>query len=220
MIPPILVNCKAYKQATGAGALALARSCEKAALNNDLHIGICAQSLDISALQEHRHLHVFAQHVDAVYMGAHTGWTPAEVVERAGAKGSLVNHSEHPLSFAEITSTIKALNKLGLHSVVCASNLSMVRKIVALRPDVIAYEPPELIGGRISVSTAKPSVIRKCVEAVGKKSRLYVGAGVKNAQDVRTALELGAHGVLVASGVVLAKSPVRALEELCEGFLE
>ena len=40
------------------------------------------------------------------------------------------------------------------------------------------------------------------------------GAGVKTGEDVRTALDLGAKGVLVASGVVKASKPEEALRDL------
>ena len=40
------------------------------------------------------------------------------------------------------------------------------------------------------------------------------GAGVKTGEDVRTALDLGARGVLLASGVVKAKDPEAVLRDL------
>lgn len=40
------------------------------------------------------------------------------------------------------------------------------------------------------------------------------GAGVKTGEDVRAAMDLGADGVLLASGVVKAKDPEAALRDL------
>jgi len=40
------------------------------------------------------------------------------------------------------------------------------------------------------------------------------GAGVKTGSDVYTALQLGADGVLLASGVVKSKDPRATLEDL------
>jgi len=40
------------------------------------------------------------------------------------------------------------------------------------------------------------------------------GAGVKTGKDVKRALELGAVGVLLASGVVKSKDPKKALQDL------
>jgi triosephosphate isomerase len=83
--------------------------------------------------------------------------------------------------------------------------------------DFVAVEPPELIGGDISVSTANPELISDAVATIGA-GKVLVGAGIKNAEDVRIALKLGAVGVLVASGVVKAADPVAALEDLCKGM--
>ena len=78
-------------------------------------------------------------------------------------------------------------------------------------------EPPELIGGDISVSRAGPEIIEDSVNLVGE-NRLLVGAGIKDAEDVRIALSLGASGVLLASGVIKADDPYSALMELVSGL--
>jgi triosephosphate isomerase len=44
--------------------------------------------------------------------------------------------------------------------------------------------------------------------------RLLVGAGIKTREDVVKALELGADGILIASGVDLAKNHEKALKDL------
>ena len=90
------------------------------------------------------------------------------------------------------------------------------KKVDQFSPDYIAYEPPELIGGDVSVSTAKPEVIRDIVNSV--KTKIIVGAGVKNKKDVEKCIELGAVGVLVASGVVKAKNAKKAIKDLAEGL--
>jgi triosephosphate isomerase len=78
-------------------------------------------------------------------------------------------------------------------------------------------EPPELIGGDISVTNAKPEVVVEAVRAVHRVDAsipVLCGAGVKNGQDVKKAIELGAKGVLLASGVVKAKDQRQALRDL------
>jgi triosephosphate isomerase len=109
---------------------------------------------------------------------------------------------------------------VGLFTVVCAESLDRARAILGFaaisQPDLIALEPPELIGGDISVSTAQPELISAAVEVVGA-GRLLVGAGVKNGMDVAIALRLGASGVLLASGVTKAADPKKVLEDLTSG---
>jgi len=52
-------------------------------------------------------------------------------------------------------------------------------------------EPPELVAGKISVSKAQP----KLIEQIGKKLRypFLVGAGIKNAEDVKICNETRGH---------------------------
>jgi triosephosphate isomerase len=88
--------------------------------------------------------------------------------------------------------------------------------VATLKPDIIAVEPPELIGTRIPVSRAKPEAVTdtiKLVRRVNKKVPILCGAGINSGQDVAAALRLGTQGVLVASGVVKAKSPYAIMRE-------
>ncbi len=78
-------------------------------------------------------------------------------------------------------------------------------------------EPPDLIGGDVSVSKAEPRIIEESVRLVGE-NKLLVGAGVKNSEDVKIALSLGACGVLLASGVVKAEDPYSVLMDLVSGL--
>ena len=48
--------------------------------------------------------------------------------------------------------------------------------------------------------------------------KVLCGAGVKNGEDVRKALELGAEGVLLASGVVKAKDVESVRRDLIVGL--
>jgi triosephosphate isomerase len=86
---------------------------------------------------------------------------------------------------------------------------------------MVAVEPPELIGGTVSVTTADPMVVSAAVKAVKDLApdvRVLCGAGVKTGKDVRRALELGADGVLLASGVAAVAEPEKALLDLLEGL--
>jgi triosephosphate isomerase (TIM) len=164
---------------------------------------------------------VLAQHVDPMPPGASTGFVPVDAVRAAGARGSLVNHSEHPLPFPAAREVVHSLRALGLVSVVCAGDLSSARRLGRLEPDYLAIEPPELIGGDRAVSTARPEVVSgavRVVRSVSATTRVLCGAGVHDRNDVAKALELGAAGVLVASAVARAEDPERAIEELLLGF--
>ena len=93
--------------------------------------------------------------------------------------------------------------------------------LAKLEPSILAVEPPELIGGDISVTKAKPEVVSETVEGVHRvapRVPVFCGAGVKNGADIRKAIELGAEGVLLASGIVKAKDPRAALLDLVKGL--
>ena len=92
-----------------------------------------------------------------------------------------------------------------------------IRDRAKLGPTFIAVEPPELIGGDISVTSADPSIVSNTVAAVKSTNpnvRVLCGAGVKNGADVKKAIELGAEGVLLASGVTKASDVSSVLDDL------
>jgi triosephosphate isomerase len=151
--------------------------------------------------------------------GAYTGKVTYEMLKEFGIKGSLLNHSENQKNFNELIKCLKTVEEDFL-TVVCADSQESVLALNSLnnlfkKIDYIAYEPPELIGGDISVSKAKPEIIETLTEQV---DNLLVGAGIKTKEDVKKSLELGAKGILVASGVVKNKNPKNLLEEFITLF--
>lgn len=208
-----VINFKTYKKATGRDAVRLAKICERVSKKYKKKIIVAVQAADIDKISDVVKIPVYAQHVDADKYGAHTGWIIPEAVKKDGGKGSLVNHSEHKLSNAKIKETIKRLRALKMKSIVCAKTPARAKELAKYKPDMIAIEPPGLIGGKISVSKAKPEVITRTTQAV-RKIPVLCGAGIHTTEDVRRAKELGAKGVLVASGVVKARDQKKALEKL------
>ena len=82
-------------------------------------------------------------------------------------------------------------------------------------------EPPELIGGDISVTTADPEIVSGTVTEVrqiDKNVKILCGAGVKNGEDVAKSIELGADGVLLASGIVKAQDKEKVIRDLASGI--
>ncbi|WP_456328719.1 triose-phosphate isomerase [Archaeoglobus sp.] len=213
----VIINFKAYKEGFGKRALELAKIAEDVASRCDEYIGIAVSFLDLPVIAREVNIDVYAQHVDAVGFGSHTGRINAEMIAEYGAKGSLINHSERRLKLADIEYNVAKLRELGLTSVVCTNNVPTTAAAAALNPDFVAVEPPELIGSGIPVSKAEPEVVENSVKAaknVNREVRVLCGAGITTHEDYVKALELGAEGVLLASGVVKAEDQKRALEEL------
>lgn len=216
--PLILVNFKTYDTVDGKKAVRLARICEEVALQEKVSIGVAVSALDLRAVVAAVKIPVFAQHVDDVEFGAHTGWIVPAAVKKLGAVGTLLNHAEHQLSFKQVADRVTRCKALGLRTCVCASSLAKTKQMLSLQPDFVAYEPPALIGGDISVSTAQASILQKVAKLDAGKTKVLCGAGVKTAQDVSLSLTYRMHGVLLASGVTKAKNPKKALLELVRGL--
>jgi triosephosphate isomerase len=217
--PMVIVNFKTYSEATGQKAVELAKKAEKVSAETDVYIGIAPQFADIAAVAKAVKIPVFAQHIDPILPGSYTGHVLAESVKESGAIGTLINHSERQLKLSDIDEIIAIARKTGLFSLVCANNPSISAAVAILKPDILAIEPPELIGTGIPVSKAKPEVVTdtvKLVKSVNPKVTILCGAGISHGEDVAVALKLGTQGVLVASGIVKAKDPYRILREFAE----
>lgn len=217
----IFVNFKTYKQGSGEEAIELAKVLEEVSEEAQIKIIPVLQAADIKEAVKVSKLEIWAQKIDAVTYGAHTGMVLAEAVFEDGAPGTFLNHSEMKfVNFDGLSLAAKRAKEVGLKTLIFAANIAELKKILPLKPTFVAYEPPELIGSKTtSVARAKPDVIAKAVKLSKEKGiPLVVGAGVSSREDVKKSLELGAAGVAVASDVVKARDPKKELLDLTEGF--
>lgn len=220
-LPVFIVNFKTYKEGTGIKALELAQICEETAKKTGKNIIIAVQEPDIYRISHEVSIPIFSEHMDPIDYGAHTGHVAPEDLKENGAVGCLLNHSEDKFRIDDLEKSIEIAKELNLMTVACANNTEIAESIAVFKPDAIAIEPPELIGGNISVSSAKPELIKESIEKIKKidpNIPVLCGAGIKTMEDVRKAIELGTQGVLIASGIVKAKNPRKKLEELLKGF--
>ncbi len=216
------MNFKTYLEATGRKAVELAEQAERAGNETGVYIAVAPQSTDIKAVADAVEIPVFAQHVDSIKPGSHTGHILPEAVKQAGAVGTLINHSEMQMKLAEIDAIIKLANEHELISCLCTNNPTTSASAAYLCPDIISIEPPELIGTGVAVSKAQPEAVTntiKLVRKVNDEAVILCGAGISHGEDVSVALKLGAHGVLVASGIVKAKNPYMMLREFADSAI-
>lgn len=206
--PIVIINFKTYKQ--GKAAIKLAKDIEK--VDKKAIIGV--QDSDIEEIAIKTKLKVFSQHVDPFKPGRHTGYVIPEAVKKDGAIGTFLNHSEHKLDFKVLKETIKRCKGIGLKTAVFAASLNEAKKIKKLKPNYLIIEPPELVGGKISVSKAKPNLIKNIAKKL--KRQFIVGAGIHSREDVKIAMKLGASGIAASSAIIKAKNPEKKLRELLE----
>ncbi|BFH72433.1 triose-phosphate isomerase [Sulfurisphaera javensis] len=216
MKPPIiLINYKAYENSYGEKAIEISKKIEKISKNYGIPIIISVPATMIYKLSQEVELIIYAQHVDSVRHGAHTGSILPEMIKDSGAKGSLLNHSEKKIRLDEIHEALTRMKNLGLESVVCIDSYELVHPLALLKPDAILIEPPELIGSGRAVSKERPEVITKAVDEVKKVPGVYLlaGAGITTGEDVYKAIQLGADGIGVASAVMKAENPEKVVED-------
>ena len=219
--PIVILNVKCYEEATGKNLDRIIEAMNTASNEYGVSAAIAVQPTDIHRASITSKIPVLAQHMDPIKYGSNTGYILPEAVKFAGAMGTLVNHAEHRLKIWEIDALVKKTKELELSQVVCSNNSDVSRAVAVFLPEFVAVEPPELIGGDISVSKSKPEVIEKSVEKVkeiSNKVKVLCGAGIKNREDVAKAIELGSDGILLASGIVKAKDVYAACEEIFRGI--
>ena len=211
----VVVNFKTYQTAHGTSAeeLALAMS----GIDTDARMIAAVSALDLAAVVAAApDLEVWCQHLDPVGFGSNTGWLHPDTAVERGATGTLINHAEHKVSIEHVAMLLDQVPE-DFCVCACAADIDEAQALAALGPTYVAVEPPELIGGDISVTSADPGIVSGTVAAVREVTDevgILCGAGVKSGADVATAMELGTTGVLLASGVTKADDPGAALDDL------
>jgi triosephosphate isomerase len=238
----IFVNFKTYASGTGERARELVWDLEKVAKETGVEVIPVVQLVDLQMLADVSNLDIWVQHADGISAGAHTGAVLPEAVKEAGAVGVLLNHSERKFSVknpkSEVRSTkqlqdsnfqnskqedsglgvaVERCREVGLKVLICADGVDEVKQVLELKPDFLAYEPPELIGSSEVSVVSKPEVVAEVVELAAGVP-VIIGAGVHTVEDIRKGLELGAKGFLISSAIMKAEDPEEKLRELVAGY--
>ncbi len=217
----IFINFKTYEKGSGVNAISLVRILEAVSQESGVKIIPVVQATDIREIVSATTLAVWAQNVDPVEFGAHTGSILPEAVKEDGAEGTFLNHSEHRFKDKQtLAEAVVRSRQAGLKTLVFAANLDELKEVTKFKPTFVSYEPPELVGSKTtSVSEAKPEVVSKAVEITNKQGLpLIIGAGIKSREDIKTGLSLGAAGFAVASAIVAAPDPRSELMALVAGY--
>lgn len=222
-----IINYKAYEEAFTEG-IEIAKYSKQ--IENKLGVNIIVAPpftmlKDVKGLAD-----TIAQGVDEVDPGAFTAHVTWFELKNAGIKGTLLNHSEKryaaskngEIDYGRLKKAVEKCKSAGLKTYVCVQNPEEARHVLEMQPTAIAYEPPELIGGDVSVSSSKPEIVKEFCDIVksGSASLPLIGAGIKTPEDVKKSVELGAEGILVASGVMKSKDFESEIEGLAAPLAE
>ncbi len=216
-----VINCKNYEEISGDKIIKFVKTAEKISKKFKVKIAI-APPQHLIGLVANSTIPILAQHIDDSKIGSTTGFVIPELLKKSKVKGSLINHSEHRISSAEIAKLVLKLKELKMISILCVKDVAEAKKYAKLNPDYIAIEPPELIGSGKAVSKEKPELITKAATAVKSaknKTKLLCGAGIVSGEDVSKARELGSEGILVASGIIKAKNWNRIISEFAKALV-
>ena len=207
----LVINCKNYMEVAGDRIVRFVETAEKVSKRYNVEIAVAPPQHLIGAVAgrggSSSSIPILAQHVDESGIGSTTGFVVPEMLKESGVSGSLINHSEHRIPDAAVQRLVQRMRGLGMISIVCVRDVAEAGRYAGFNPDYIAIEPPELIGSGRAISKERPEMITDAGDAiagVGSQAGLLCGAGIISGADVARAVELGAKGVLVASGIVKA----------------
>ena len=164
----LFVNFKTYEKGSGTDAINLVAMLESVSKDTQIKIVACVQTSDIKEVSLSSALEIWAQHIDPVEFGSHTGSILAEAVYEDGAVGTLLNHSEKRFAdYNDLEVAHKRAKEAGLKTLIFAKDLNDLRTVIKFRPDFVSYEPPELVGSKTtSVAISKKEVVKDAVEDI------------------------------------------------------
>ena len=221
-VATLIINFKNYREVLGKRSLILAEEAERVSEGRTgVEVIVCPPSPVLQSVAGGVGIAVFSQKLEEGEEGKSTGAMIPESVLEAGCRGSILNHSEARTGVDTIGRLVARARGIGLRICVCAENAEEMVAISRFAPEFLAIEPPELIGTGISVSKARPGLIKDSVEMVrqaGFTGKILCGAGIVTGDDARAAMRLGAEGVLVASSIVKAGAREMKIREIIEAL--
>jgi triosephosphate isomerase len=207
---------------SGEKTIELAKSAEKVSIDLGVELIVAPPQPSLWAVVRAIDIPVICQHLEDADVGSSTGYFVPEIARSYGSIGSLINHSEHRIDIKSISNLVRRLKSLKMTSIVCARTPAEVAEVAKFDPDFVAIEPPELIGSGKAISKETPQIISSSLTAVNDNSdlaRMVCGAGIVDKSDVTKALELGASGILVASGIIKSEAWEEKISELASAFI-
>ena len=208
----------------GRKALEFAKAADVISKKYNISIIFDPQYVDIPVIvEETENLFVFSQHMDDIEIGRGVGSVLPEALKEVGVVGTILNHNERSITLNQINRSIKRANDVGLATLVCTDSPEEAAAIAYLNPNIILAEPPELIESGKSVVKVISNFISHAisnVKSINPKVIVGCGAGIKDADDVREIIKMGAELTGSTSAILKSENPVRKLEEMVAAMRE
>lgn len=186
----------------GDDVLDLALAADEAAKKYDVDIIFTTPVIDIRRVKAAtERIHVFAPHMDTLRPGRGLADILPESLVAAGAEGVMLNHSEKPLTVAELRASILRADEVGLSTIVCADSIAEASAIAHMKPNIIVAEPTELIGTGEIADVEYVEASTRSVKEVDPEILVLQGAGIKCYDDVYRNIFAGADATGSSSGI-------------------
>lgn len=205
----------------GDDVLDLARCADELAARHDIDLLMAVPYADIRRVADSTdRLIVLAPHMDLLRPGRGLADVLPESIRAAGARGVMINHAERPMPVTQVRATICRARELHMLAFVCADSVVEAVALAHFEPDIINPEPAEFIG---SGAGAGIDFLRESVPAIRRvapRTLIEQAGGISEPDEVYALVAAGADGVGVASGVVGAPDPERALRDMVAALVQ
>ncbi|RQG93569.1 triose-phosphate isomerase [Natrarchaeobius chitinivorans] len=217
------VNFKVYPKTIGTQGLELAKIVERVQNETGTNFVVTPQIPDVRMVATETDVTVSSPHVDAASPGRGIGKVLPETLADAGVAGATINHAENRDTLTDIAKKIERCAEAGVDSAICVDSIEMGRAVATLDPDALIYEKPEDISTDRAITTTHPERVERFVEMIDEtnpRTKVLVGGGIRTAEHVRAAFELGADATGAASAISTADDPYERLTEIAAAMPE
>ena len=204
--PYFLVNFKTSPGTSGASGLSLAGTIERVRDETGARFAVAPQLPDLRLLAERTSLPLVAQ-AGVPREDASLGEPTFEAVAAAGADAVFVTHPENDAGVGALGRALERCRDLGLESIVWVPDRETARAVLALEPDCLLFERPADIASEGGLVRTDPERLERFVATVADASpdtRVFVGGGIRTADDVTRAFDCGVDATGAASAVLEA----------------
>lgn len=205
----------------GDDVLELALIADRASRKYDVDIIFTTPFTQIRRVAEKtKDIFVFAPHMDPIIPGKGLADILPEELVSSGASGVMLNHSEKPITYSVLRSTIIRAKEVGLLSIVCADSIEEIKAVALLRPDIIVAEPVELIGTGVTSEKEYVQASIDAIKSIDPDILVLQGAGIRSYDDVYKTISLGAEATGSSSGIATALNKVAIVDDMIRAVRE